>query len=45
MGQPMSGWPDAVGAHDKAVYVDDVVNKRILRLKLDCGVTETVSIP
>jgi hypothetical protein len=26
------GWPEAVGASDKAVYVADVLNRRIVRL-------------
>jgi hypothetical protein len=39
------GWPEAVGASYKAVYVSDVVNRRIVRMKKVYAAAETVAVP
>jgi hypothetical protein len=38
------GWPEAVGVSDKAVYVADVLNRRIVRLRKTCAAEETCQI-
>jgi hypothetical protein len=38
------GWPEAVGASNKAVYVADVLNRRIVRLKKTYQAEETVDV-
>ena len=39
------GWPEAVGASHKAVYVSDVVNRRIVRMKKVYAAEETLALP
>jgi len=39
------GWIIGMAVTDKYVYVDDAINKRILRVKLDYAVSETVAVP
>jgi hypothetical protein len=39
------GWPQAVGVSRRNVYVADLVNKRIVRLRKTYAATERVSIP
>ena len=38
-------WIIGLAVSDRYAYVDDVVNKRILRVKLDYATTETVALP
>ncbi len=38
------GWPQAVGASYKAVYVSDVLNRRIVRMKTVYAAEETVDV-
>ncbi len=38
------GWPEAVGVSHKAVYVADVLNRRIVRLKKVYAAEETLSL-
>jgi hypothetical protein len=38
-------WIVGVAVTDRHAYVDDVTNKRILRVKLDYAATETVALP
>ena len=40
-------WPCAVGVSDRAIYVSDILNRRIVRVKLAYKktVTQTVKVP
>ena len=38
------GWPEAVAASDRALYVADVLNRRIVRMKKTYGATETCAV-
>jgi len=39
------GWIVGLAVTDRYAYVDDVINKRILRVKLDYAAVETVAAP
>jgi hypothetical protein len=39
------GWPQAVGASYKAIYVSDVVNRRIVRMKKVYAAEESAALP
>ena len=39
------GWIVGLAVTDRFAYVDDVLNKRILRVKLDYAATETYALP
>ena len=38
------GWPEAVGVSEKAIYVSDVLNRRIMRLMKKYAAEETVEV-
>ncbi len=38
-------WPSAVGVSDRAIYVSDILNRRIVRVKLDHAAEETCRVP
>ena len=37
-------WPTAIGVSDRAAYVSDILNRRIVRVKLTCTAEETCEI-
>jgi hypothetical protein len=37
-------WPIAVGASDRAAYVSDLLNRRIVRVRLECQAQETTGL-
>jgi len=39
------GWPEAVGVSRKAIYVADVPNRRILRLKRTYAAEKRIALP
>lgn len=38
-------WPQAIAVDDKAVYVGDRLNRRIVRLRLACAAVATAAVP
>jgi len=39
------GWPEAVGVSEKAIYVADVLNRRIVRVRRTWAAQATVPLP